>query len=228
MEINMIAAMNMNNGTLLGTRMFGKLKCRPQDSRSLICRTDDTKIMKIKPKGFNTSEMEIFENDCCSPYGLGSDNFEVKFNENGITSYVLEDTNRPAQVWIIDMIRLITNQLSIGSDLENRRNDEQFKKLENFTVGECETEFKINRKRITKMENQKELKYKIVSILGSKQFDFSADEKIEIEKRRNIQNCPRRKEYFFGTRYNKGIVLRDVHNNLVSHVILLVHFLVDN
>lgn len=221
MEINMIAAMHSDNGSFLGTRMAGKLKCRPQDAQNLICKIVDTKIIRIHPKSFNTSGMDIYQNESYSPYGLGRDNFQVKFNKEGIETYILEKTDRPAEVWIIDMIRLITNQLSVGADLENRRNDEQFKKLENFTVGECETEFKISRKRIDSKLSQKELRYKIVSTLVSKQFDFSPDEKIEIEKRRNIQNCPRRKEYFFGTRYTKGIVLRDVYNNLVSEVIFL-------
>ena len=213
--------MDMDNGSFLGTRMAGKLKCRPQDAQNLICKTEETKIIRIHPKGFNSSGMEIYQNESYSPYGLGRDNFQIKFNKEGIESYILENTDRPAQVWIIDMIRLIANQLSIGADLENRRNDEQFKKLENFTVGECETEFKITRKQIDSKQNQKELKFKIVSTLASKQFDFSPEEKIEIEKRRNIQNCPRRKEYFFGTRYNKGIVLRDVYNDLVSEFVFL-------
>ncbi|XP_033222323.1 uncharacterized protein LOC117176266 [Belonocnema kinseyi] len=216
MEINMIAAMHIDNGSFIGTRMAGKLKCRPKEPHNLICKIEDTKIIRVHPKGFNTSGMEIYQNESYSPYGVGRDNFLVKFNKEGIENYILEKTDRPAEVWIIDMIRLITNQLSIGADLENRRNDEQFKKLENFTVGECETEFKISRKRIVIKLSQKELKYKIISTLASKQFDFSPDEKIQIEKRRNIQNCHRRKEYFFGTRYTKGIVLRDVYNNLKS------------
>lgn len=215
MEINMIADMNTDNGSVLGTRVAGKLKCRPPDFQSLICKTEDTKIIRINPNGFNTSGMEIYKNESYSPYGLGHDTFQVNFNKEGVESYGLESSDDEASKWIIDMIRLITNQLSIGADLENRRSDEQFKKLENFTVGECETEFKISRKRING-EMKNDLRYKIIPTLTTKQFVYAADEEIEIEKRRNIQNCPRRKEYFFGTRYNKGIVLRDVYNNLVS------------
>ena len=224
LEVNMIAAMNMDNGTLLGTRLSGKLKCRPhpQDSLSLICRTEDTRIIRIMPEGFYTSGLQVYKNESYSPMGIGRDNFQIKFNKEGIESYILEDTKRPSQVLIIDMIRLVANQLSIGADLEKQRFNNHFKKLENYTVGECETEFSISRKPIEEVESRRKMKYKLVSAFPEKKFDFTDDEKIEIEKKRNIDNCPRRKEYFFGTRYTMGIVLRDVFNDLVSVFIKLI------
>ncbi|XP_051162582.1 uncharacterized protein LOC127282409 isoform X1 [Leptopilina boulardi] len=219
MEINMIAAMNTDNGSILGTRVSGELKCRPHlsDTTILICRTEDTKIIRTYPNGFNTTGIEIFKNESYSPYGLGHDLYQVKFNNEGIENYGLESNNDDASKWIIDMIRLITNQLSIGFQLENRRNDEQFKKLENFTVGECETEFKISRKKqMNNNNNNNNGEPKIIPIFDQSKFIFGPYDEIEIEKRRNIQNCPRHKEYFFGTRYNKGIVLKDVYNKLIS------------
>ncbi|XP_043475543.1 uncharacterized protein LOC122507091 [Leptopilina heterotoma] len=219
MEINMIAAMNTDNGATLGTRVSGELKCRPNDTNLLICRTEDTKIIRTHPNGFNTSGIEIPRNESYSPYGLGHDLFQVKFNNEGIESYSLESANDEASKWIIDMIRFITNQLSIGFVLDDRRNDEQFKKLENFTVGECETEFKISRRKDVNNNsnnNNNNKGPKIIPIFDQTKFIFGPFDEIEIEKRRNIQNCPRHKEYFFGTRYIKGIVLKDVYNKLMS------------
>ena len=214
----MIAAMNMDNGTLLGTRMSGKLKCRPnpQNSLSLICKTENTNIIRIHPQGFHTSGLEVYKNISYAPIGLGRDQFQINFNKEGIENYILENTKRPSQAAVIDMIRLIANQLSIGADLEKQGFDNQFKKMENFTVGECETEFQVNRKPIEKREIRRKMKYKIISAMTEKQFDFSDKERIEIKKRRNIEKCSRRKEYYFGTRYTLGIVIRDVFNDLVS------------
>lgn len=214
MEINMIAAMNTDNGATLGTRVSGELKCRPNDLNLLICRTEDTKIIRTHPNGFNTSGIEVPRNESYSPYGLGHDLFQVNFNNDGIESYSLESANDEASKWIIDMIRFITNQLSIGFVLDERRNDEQFKKLENFTIGECETEFKISRRKDVNNSNKGA---KFIPTFSQSKFIFDPLDEIEIEKRRNIQNCPRHKEYFFGTRYIKGIVLKDVYNKLVSY-----------
>lgn len=213
----------MDNGTLLGTRVEGKLKCRPhlEDSTSLICRTEDTKLIRIHPIGFYNSGFEIYKNESFAQFGISRDHFQIKFNKEGIESYILEDSKRPSEVFVADMIRLIANQLSIGVDWEKQRYETNFQKMENFTIGQCETEFTISRMPLEESISRRKIKYKYFSTFPDKQFNFSEDEKLIIEKKRNIDNCPRKKEYFFGTRYIYGIVLRDVYNDLVSLVAFL-------
>ncbi|XP_051162584.1 uncharacterized protein LOC127282409 isoform X3 [Leptopilina boulardi] len=222
LELNMIASMNNDNGTLLGTRVAGKLICRPKDLKNLICRTEETKIIRIHPEGFYTSDIDISKNDSYSLFGMGRDNFQIKFNRQGIENYIFDDTKRPSSEFVIDMIRLIANQLSIGADLEKQHYQGNFEKMENFTIGNCETNFQINRKPITENESRRKMKYKLISIFSDKQFNFSEDEKLIIKKKRNIHNCLKKKEYFFGTRYTFGIVLRDVYNDLKSSVSQMV------
>lgn len=224
LELNMVASMNEDNGTLLGTQVAGKLKCRPHltDATSLICRTEETKIIRIHPKEFHISGIDIYKNESYSLFGMGRDNFQIKFNRHGIENYILEDAKRPSSDFVTDMIRLVANQLSIGADLEKEHYSNEFTRMENFTIGKCETNFSISRRPVRENESRRKMKYKLVSVFNDKLFNFSEDEKLIIGKRRNVHNCERRKEYFFGTRYTFGIVLRDVYNDLTSSVSQLV------
>ncbi|KAK2585200.1 hypothetical protein KPH14_009907 [Odynerus spinipes] len=195
---------------LLGTTLLTTLKCRPREPDNLNCHFEDAKIGRLSPKKFKFEEiLRAAENASYRPYGFSEANFEIKFNRNGIDGYIFEKDERLMGQFLVDMFRMIANQLSVGTSVEGKA--ESFREKENFTMGECPAEYKITRSEIDGHCQKKKLN--LVALIDSQLND---EEILRIERQRVLDECLPRDLCYFGTRYTYGVVLGGHTDKLVS------------
>ncbi|KAK0084167.1 hypothetical protein PV326_006379 [Microctonus aethiopoides] len=205
----MLSFLDENNGEPLGTILRYKLICRPLNHDILRCYISESNITLLKSRN-------IGDDNNSKKINIVNVPFEIKFNQRGINSYIVEKTNPPVSLWELNMIRLIGNQLHIGIDLSDEVKN-MFRAQENFTIGVCQVDFKI--KRILGDDdyddetNSLDSNLELVPLIKVGKF---SNVSIEIEKKRNIDNCIRRTESFFGTRYILGIIHRDEQTTLTN------------
>lgn len=204
----MLSYLDENNGEPLGTILRYKLICRPLKHDVLRCYISGANINLLKPHNISDDNNPKKINIVDVP-------FEIKFNQRGINSYIVEKTNPPVSLWELNMIRLIGNQLHIGIDLSNKMKN-TFREQENFTIGVCQADFKIKRIIADDDNETNSLVNSHLELVPLIKVGKFSNVSIEIEKKRNIDDCIRRTESFFGTRYILGIIHRDEQTKLVS------------
>ncbi|XP_043281549.1 uncharacterized protein [Venturia canescens] len=214
-RVRMISALDRDEGASLGNDMKADLRCQPaslaaSQNRTLICRLENSVIGKINPRAYDVYGKE--ESDGYNKFGLMKEFFGVEYNERGgIEGYVIEKTAPPLAAWSLNMARLIVNQLSIGGSVADEFTPE-FRISENFTFGECDVDYTVSRKPARLVADSKR-NFELVAL--DKLGDFH-EESIEIEKIRDVNDCLVRADYFFGSRYTYGIVMRDVLTKIKS------------
>ncbi|XP_034939525.1 uncharacterized protein [Chelonus insularis] len=206
----MITSLDQDKGKLLGTGLYLKLKCRPREPDILRCKMDNTEITKLQPQAFDIKYANNAQDDGFRPFTVFNEDFEIKFNEKGIESYIV-DEKTPLANWGMNMVRLIANQLSIGIDLSDEMRP-TYKALENFTVGECDVDYRIIRMPWKSDPNQN-MSFELKPLEKIGKF---GDESIEVQKRRHVKDCLRTAEPFFGTRYALGLIPKDSVTKLLS------------
>lgn len=204
----MITSLEQDEGSPLGTGVYIDLKCRPREPDILRCQLVNSTITRLKPLSFSVDDAEPSSNDTHRYFNILKSPFEIKFNEKGIESFITERKYSPVP-WSINEIRLITSQMSMGVDLSD--SNPASKAMENFTIGECEVDFKITLDPIA--EEKKPGNFEL-SLLGK--LAESSGQTITVTKRRNVKECIRCIQPFFGSRYTLGLVLRDVLTKLVN------------
>ncbi|XP_057319398.1 uncharacterized protein LOC130663876 isoform X2 [Microplitis mediator] len=218
-EVKMITSLDSDKGQYLGTGLYSKLRCRPREPDVLRCKLDDTKITRLDVQGgFNPEKAKPAANETFRPFNAIPVPFEIKFNDRGIESYIIEKNEPSLPDYCVNMARLIANQLSIGADLSDEMRS-TYRSFENFTVGECDVDFKVTRLPNKDSEAIKDSKFELTPLdkLGK-----LANEIMEIEKERNVKECLRCVRPFFGTRYTLGLVYRDVLSLIKSSVSKIV------
>lgn len=204
---SMIVDLDEDKGNYKGTSLVNKLKCRPKEPRSLVCRFEDSKFVRLSPRAFNAEETVPDADATFSPFGFGDDaHFEVKFNEKGIESYTFDNNTLSAVNDLSNMYRLIANQLSLGVTI----NDTLFRTMENFTIGECSVICKVSRHKPTNRTARRT--FEISSLID---LDVIDENVVEIVKERQLQDCIPHPVYFFGTRYTYGLVYRGTIEKLM-------------
>lgn len=214
----MITMLEQDKGQPLGTGVYLQLKCRPRVPDILRCHIVDPKLTRLKPRAYDIDRAEPDPADNLRTMNIIKVPFEIKFNERGIDSYIVEETDPPLRSWSLNMAKLIANQLSIGTDLSDEMKS-NYRAIENFTIGECDTIFQVTRQPTEEIKKEDVTAFELVPLEKLGKF---VDESIEVVKKRNIQDCLRCVDVFFGTRYNLGLVLRDVLTKLVCQFIYLL------
>lgn len=209
--LKMITSLESDKGVKHGTVVNLSLICRSKEPDFLRCQLENTVISRLKPQGFDNGQ---FKNDDYNNYrsiNLINIPFEINFNKNGINYYTFDkpdDKNIP--MFAVNMARLVGNQLNFGNDFsdEMRR---KFRGFENSTVGECQVDFDIIRQPLDDSDKL----FSEYLLMPLDKLGESNNEIISISKNRNLKNCLKYGEPFFGTRYTLGLILRDVQTKLV-------------
>lgn len=115
-------------------QLISTVKCRPKVSENslLCCLQNSTTTMSMKKdnttREINTEQM-----------------FEIKFNERGVESLLIEP---PSRMEVVNFIRKIANQLSVGADMKRKIGMSQFMARENTSMGDCATMYRITREEL--------------------------------------------------------------------------------
>ncbi|XP_014471452.1 PREDICTED: uncharacterized protein LOC106742741 [Dinoponera quadriceps] len=170
-----------------------QLICQPKtDSNSLSCRFKDSVANSfvadsLEPTGTAVPVGPVSRQEA---YEINEDQFEIKFNEKGLESLLVNENIQPRE---LDMIRLIVGQLNVGVNFKDGwRDDGFFETMENFTQGECVTTFKVERKPNARLHTRRGFALK--PILGLKERKM-----LHIKKVRDLQMCTHKVPYYFGS-----------------------------
>lgn len=196
----MIVDLDQDKGNYKGTSLVNKLKCRPKEPGSLVCRFEDSKFVRLSPRAFNAEETVPDSDASFSTFGFGDDTFfEIQFNGKGIEQYAFSNGSLSAVDDLANMYRMVANQLSLGVTIK----DTFFRTMENFTIGECSVICKVSRNKPANRTAHK--KFEISSLID---LDIIDEDVVEIVKERQLQDCIPHPVYQFGTRYTYGLVYR--------------------
>ena len=160
-----------------------KLVCQPKGFYALSCHFRDSEANSYVWLD-GTPAVPVNQ----EAYGFNQDQFEIKFNEQGLESLVVNENIQPRE---LDMIRVIVDQLNIGVLVG--KDGETFVAVENFTMGECATAFTVDR-NVIGYPSHKNRGY----MLGT-MFSVKDGELVQIRKVRHLHMCTHKVPYFFGS-----------------------------
>lgn len=130
-NVNMTYVMKSDPMEPTGTiQLISTVKCRPKILDSLLCRME------------NSTTMMLFKNDNTTRQIDTEQLFEIKFNERGVQGLLIES---PSRNEVVNFIRKIANQFSLGVDMKRKISMPQFMARENTSMGNCATMYKITR-----------------------------------------------------------------------------------
>lgn len=110
-------------------QLMSAIKCRPMVSDSLQCRlANSTTTVLVKQNMTRAIETEQL--------------FEIKFNERGVAGLLIDS---PSRNEVVNLIRKIANQFSLGADMKRKIAMSQFMARENTSMGDCATTYRITR-----------------------------------------------------------------------------------
>lgn len=163
--------------------MIDSLSCRFKDSVANSFVADS-----LEPTGAVVPAGPISRQEA---YEINEDQFEIKFNEKGLDSLLVNENIQPRE---LDMIRLIVGQLNIGVSFQDaqRLDGGFFQAMENFTQGECVTSFMVERKPNARLQAKRSFALK--PVLGLKDRKM-----LQIKKVRDLHMCTHKVPYFFGS-----------------------------
>lgn len=169
-----------------------RLICQPKTaSHSLSCRFKDSVANSfvadsLEPTGPAVPAGPVSRQEA---YEINEDRFEMKFNEKGLDSLLVNENIQPRE---LDMIRFIVGQLNIGMNFNDMHFDDGiFNTMENFTQGECVTTFTIDRQVNARLHAKRGFALKPVINLKDRKM-------LQMRKIRNLQMCTLKVPYFFG------------------------------
>lgn len=131
-NVNMTYVIKSDPTEPVGTlQLISSVKCRPKvPENSLLCCLQNSTTMVSVKKDNTTRELETEQM------------FEIKFNERGVESLLVET---PTRMEVVNFIRKIANQLSVGADMKRKIDMSQFMARENTSMGDCATMYRITR-----------------------------------------------------------------------------------
>ncbi|KAG7206761.1 hypothetical protein KM043_000680 [Ampulex compressa] len=194
--------------------LASKLICQPKRSDTLSCHFRDSKADSFMAKSLDPGVPAVPSGQVCrqEAYEINQDQFEIKFNEHGLESLIVNENIQPRE---LDMIRVIVEQLDIGvilGDIE----EETFALMENFTQGECVTTFQVDRK-IREQGLYPKRAYALEPVFGMEDGQL-----VQIRKVRNLHACTHKVPYFFGSAESLRQVsdVLSTVNSSDSHIII--------
>ncbi|XP_011136044.1 uncharacterized protein LOC105181155 [Harpegnathos saltator] len=134
-NVNMTYVIKSDPAEPAGTmQLMSSVKCQPKVSEnSLLCRLRNSTTMMSLRKDNTSREVETEQM------------FEIKFNERGVESLLIEP---PSRMEVVNFIRKIANQLSVGADMKRKIGMPQFMARENTSMGDCATMYRITREEL--------------------------------------------------------------------------------
>ncbi|XP_029165795.1 uncharacterized protein LOC114936688 [Nylanderia fulva] len=110
--------------------LISKLNCRPKSADNLFCHLQNSTIVNFGRNPNTTREVETEQM------------FEIKFSERGVEGLTIEP---PSRMEVVNILRKIANQFSIGVDWRKIERISQFMARENSSMGNCATVYRIRR-----------------------------------------------------------------------------------
>ncbi|KAK2585201.1 hypothetical protein KPH14_009908 [Odynerus spinipes] len=206
-EIDTINRDGRDGATTKAFDIGSTLKCRPRVPDTLNCR-------------FEAARMAVFEKglldlaqDTVEDLWVDEEPFEIKFDKNGIAQLIVTRSMEP---WTVDMIRAIVNQLNVGVDLR-KRPDGIFVAKERSFLGECGSTIELSRS--ISQDRWKDDKLEIVPMPG---LEKASGEILQIEKRRDLNDCGRKEDYFFASKSGYTLLHRDTTTTIKSSLSRIV------
>ncbi|XP_003700877.2 uncharacterized protein LOC100880593 [Megachile rotundata] len=163
-----------------------KLVCQPKGFHVLSCHFRDSKADSYVTETLDPGIPEVPVSQ--EAYEINQDQFEIKFSEQGLDSLVVNENIQPRE---LDMIRVIVDQLNIGVLPGKYR--ETLMALENYTLGECMTDFDVDR-NVLDYPTHLNSDYQLLTM-----FKVKDGQVLQIRKRRHLHMCMHRVPYFFGS-----------------------------
>lgn len=110
--------------------LISKLECRPKQADDLFCHLQNSTIVNFGRNANRTREVETEQM------------FEIKFSERGVEGLIIEP---PSRMEVVNILRKIANQFSVGVDWRKIERISQFMARENSSMGNCATVYRIRR-----------------------------------------------------------------------------------
>ncbi|XP_066591898.1 uncharacterized protein [Prorops nasuta] len=188
-----------NNQNYLVSSMTASLKCRPkpQEDDRLVCQLKDAIVRKtpIRSTGVIITIRQV------------DWPFEIQFSKRGVESIMVQT---PISNWMLNIIRSIAGQLSIGIDLHDVKNfSTPIKAKENFVFGQCLVTYNISQyfvsmlvKDFRQLERKLEQFRPIIIPLEKTPVGWIQS----IVKTRNPSKCEKHSEQLFGGFANAGLM----------------------
>ncbi|XP_017759790.1 PREDICTED: uncharacterized protein LOC108550546 [Eufriesea mexicana] len=167
-----------------------KLVCQPKEYHVFSCHFRDSKADSYATDNLDPEvpAVPISQVSRQKAYEINQDQFEIKFNERGLDSLVVNENIQPRE---LDMIRAIVEQLNIGV-LVNVY-DHTYELVENFTQGECVTIFTVQRGTVAHPFHTNR-GYVLETVFGLEEGLL-----VQIRKIRNLNMCTHKVPYLFGS-----------------------------
>ncbi|XP_032673326.1 uncharacterized protein LOC116845110 isoform X3 [Odontomachus brunneus] len=170
-------------------QLISAMKCRPKVAEnSLLCiLQNSTTIMSLEKDNTRTTTREIKTEQM----------FEIKFNERGVESLLIEP---PSRMEVVNFIRKIANQLSVGTDMKRKIGMSQFMARENTSMGNCATMYKITREELPEtLDTLKVWEHADIKLVVLPMADARPGTTLTIEKSRmGCINSPRYVDFTIG------------------------------
>lgn len=189
--------------------MESKLICQPKGATTLSCHFENSTANSYVADSMDPTDPAVPSGRVSRQfaYEITEEQFEIKFNERGLDSLVVNENIQPRE---LDMIRMIVGQLSIGAMLDGPLgNDMAFNVMENFTQGECFTTFRIDKKFAARSLYGRHNGYALRPAFGLKDGKL-----VQIRKIRDMNMCTHKMPYFFGSA--DGLEDSDIISDVVS------------
>lgn len=166
------------------------LKCESELIRSLICYIDQSSI-DYSPSTDPMYRYSKKNNFTTSSLNYSQIYFKIVFNTKGTVQYIFESKNIEDNSTLLEMYRMIGDQLSIGDDIKTR--NPKFSRTEKSVFGTCPTLYFVSQNRHFTTKN-----YTLRSLIAGDMFKLKKNRTLEITKYRYLKNCDYLNNYILG------------------------------
>ncbi|XP_014471447.1 PREDICTED: uncharacterized protein LOC106742739 isoform X5 [Dinoponera quadriceps] len=171
------------------TNLFLDLKCLTKLADRIVCRVGTLRNLYPMPELAPVC-VQVDSSKLISPKDLDGDSFpfEIRFDANGIVSYVVEK-NDEVTIKMMNVYRWITSPLSVG----NYKKDACCP-IEQDPVGYCNVTYNLERRSMNMSGN-----FHLISLSN---LQFSSDDAVVITKQKRIDtDCVMMSNYVFSIRF---------------------------
>lgn len=179
--------LNKSNNREGNAGLAFNLKCRPHTT-ILKCHIP---VDIFYSPSTDPVHMVEYNNFTPSSLDFSKIRYRMSFDINGVMEYRLLTEDVVNRATLLDMYRLIGDQLSIGTDVRSK--GLEFNTTENSIIGTCPTLYKIFRQSSSNANN-----FKLHSLINSPDFKLKGDESLHISKHRHVDDCFPQHGYILG------------------------------
>ncbi|XP_034939472.1 uncharacterized protein [Chelonus insularis] len=169
---------------IMASNLSSQLRCRYQKPDNFNCHLEKSKMI-LSYRNLTHTDTYVASTEAPDEYSRLT--FSIKFNELGIEKLIVPTSIAPSS---LDKIRYIINQFHTGMNLVGKP-DGAYRVSENFTTGSCLTDFYVQLDDLMEHTNKEKTgKYKM----------WSPNNRVIIDKIRDLKNCKIAAPYFFESR----------------------------